>query len=135
MKNIHLLMSLGLVVWGIASAASAGNCLPGDCKPGCNNAVECVYRCRPVCKQETVKKDYFDVECEYICVPGIKFPWQKCCEPPTCGKVKRVHRLKKDSYECGTRTVWEWELTCQCRTIDCKACIGGAPASSCVPQN
>ncbi|REJ93380.1 MAG: hypothetical protein DWQ34_10720 [Planctomycetota bacterium] len=126
----------------IASDSRADDCArpPVCCKPAgsCATAIECIYCCRPVVKRETVEKEGFDVECEYICVPGIKWPWQKCCEKPSCGKVKKVRKLVKREWECGEKCVWEWELSCCCRAVDCKPfglqdrCAAAAP---CAPMH
>lgn len=103
------------------NSVRAGSCLSGCKSPG---------SCRPVPHQETIKEECFDVECEYICIPGIKFPWQRCCEPPSCGRVRCVHRLTSHEHERGAKTVWDWEIT-RCGDTDCvpPVCTGTA----CVP--
>jgi hypothetical protein len=46
-----------------------------------------------------VKKSCFKTEQKEICIPKIRFPWQKCC-PPGTSKSKVVTVLKKHSYKC-----------------------------------
>ena len=135
MRFLSALLLVAIVAFHVDSAR-AGSCTSA-CKPSCNGiAVECNFSCRPVCSQETISHDYFEVECEYICIPGIKFPWQDCCEPPKCGKVRRVRRLTTGSYDCGTRTVWDWEVVSHCRRIDCTplGCRGAAAPGCCAPM-
>ena len=136
MKHLPALVLMICVVCQTASAR-ADSCAPG-CKPGYSaGGAECVCFCRPGARQETVTKECFEVECEYICIPGIRFPWQNCCEPPSCGKVRRVRRLTSREYECGTRTVWEWEVICQSRYIGCTPpdCSRNAAPGCCAPMN
>lgn len=135
---MKLLSALLLILVSFQThTARAGSCGLG-CKPGC--AADRVCYCRPVPRQETVTRECFDVECEYICIPGIKFPWQRCCEPPSCGKVRCVRRLTSHEHECGTRIVWDWEVTCRGagRGCDCVPPVcsrsNGAPGC-CAPMN
>jgi len=63
--------------------------------------------CCPECKTEPNEKSCFCIECEEICVPAIKFPWESCCVRKP-GKVKVVRKLTSKDYECGKKVVWEW---------------------------
>ena len=56
---------------------------------------------------EPNKKRCFCVDCEKICVPAIKFPWESCCVRKP-GYVKIVRKVSKKDYECGKKVVWEW---------------------------
>ncbi len=47
-----------------------------------------------------VKKSCYRVECRDVCIPSIRFPWQKCVDSPRCGKVIRVKVLVDDSRSC-----------------------------------
>jgi hypothetical protein len=82
----------------------------GHTCPDCGCAI-----CRPV--ETTIKeKDYcFEVECKQVCIPAIRWPWESCCEPPRCGKVKTVKVLKKVEYECA-KCGYQWEI----QAVDCK---------------
>ncbi|MFV0445071.1 MAG: hypothetical protein ACK5Q5_15965 [Planctomycetaceae bacterium] len=96
----------------LASLAQAG-WLCGGCKPtGCGCQVNWV--CCPTCEQEKIEKSGFDVECEHICVPKVRLPWQSCCTP-RCARVICVHRLKKQTIECGEKCVIQWEAKPVCR--------------------
>lgn len=81
----------------------------------CNSCPKCQYKvCEPSPEVKQEKKTTYDFECKEICIPGIRWPWQPCCEP-SCGKVRTVKVLKK--YEqvcekCGTK----WTVT------DCGPC-------------
>ena len=122
--NRSLLALILVACLAFASDSRAGESAPpcDSCKPAgcCATAMECIYCCRPVMKREKIERECFEVKCEYICIPGIKWPWQKCCEKPSCGKVKKVRKLSKREYECGEKCVWDWELSCCCRTVHCK---------------
>lgn len=102
-----------------ANAAAAGHrAHHGPCGANCP-------RCHKYCQLEivptTVEKSCWDIECEEICIPAIRFPWEKCCEPK-CGTVITVKKLKKVTYECPScECVW----TPVCNT--CGSCCG-APA-------
>jgi hypothetical protein len=82
----------------LASASCLGQCL--DHHRGCGV-------CCPECKVEPNKKSCFCVDCEKICVPAIKFPWENCCVRKP-GYVKVVRRISKKDYECCQKVVWEW---------------------------
>lgn len=101
------------LIWmGIAAVLAgtqtwAGHC--HHCKVKCPQC-ECTS-CVPVRTEIKDKKHTFEVECKPICIPGWKWPWQSCCEPPPCGHVKSVKVLKKVDYEC-KRCGWKWEAPC-----------------------
>ncbi len=73
-------------------------------------------------KQKTVEVPCFDTECETICIPPVRFPWE-CGPLRRCGKVRRVNRLVLDTRE---ETVcqynWSAKLLCcpQCRQQRCQ---------------
>ena len=94
--------------------ASAGE-IP--CGAGC---VPCPKKiCVTVGCPTTIEKKCWKVECEEVCIPAIRWPWEYwrarksncctsgpcaggcgCCLPPKCGRVITVRRLKSDKYEC-----------------------------------
>jgi hypothetical protein len=88
-----------LAVVGLLAAApmiaSAGLGHRHDCCPDCGSSV-----CVPSFEKVKEKKHCWCVECEQICIPRFRWPWQSCCELPKCGRVKNVKRLKKIEYEC-----------------------------------
>ena len=104
----------------------------------CSNGCCCCEAvCCPKCIVEDVEKKCWNVESEYVCIPGIRFPWQHakntcscgtncgcgdrccdegccCCPAPKCGKVRCVNVLEEEKYtcqECG----YEWNVQCVCR--------------------
>lgn len=107
---------LGLLACAVATAALAGH---GPCQkcPQCDNKV-----CVPTPETKKVKKHCWDVECEDICIPAIRWPWQSSCSPPSCGKVKTVKVLKKVEYEC-EECGYTWDI----KTVGC-SCHGGCDA-------
>ena len=98
---IGILLSLALL--GSAVWAAGGAC--AKC-PRCENRI-----CVPERVTVKEKKHCWEVECKEICIPGFKGPWQSCCEPPACGRVRTVKELKKVEYEC-ERCGYRWEPAC-----------------------
>lgn len=97
----------------------AGPC--GTCCPRCH-----AY-CQLTVTPDKEEKTCWEIECEEICIPAIRFPWEKCCEPK-CGTVISVRRLKKVTYECPT-CKYEWTPVC----ASCGSCCGGAGAPQGAP--
>lgn len=68
--------------------------------------------CEPVCCPKRVNEkeenSCWKVACEYVCVPGFRFPWEKCCGP-VCGWVRCIHVLEEHKYECDT-CGYEWDV-------------------------
>lgn len=105
---------------------SSGGCKP----PGCG--YYCKWVCCPTYEKEKVKKSGYEVECKQICVPRVRLPWQSCCER-RCADVICVHRLTKDSRECGERCVIKWEAKQVCYPCG-KPSYGYAHVNSCQPK-
>jgi len=103
MRQLTIILTLAALTF-VGRTAWAGDC-------GCE--VECP-RCNHVCKltteKETEKKHCWKVKCEPICIPGIRFPWEKCCKPK-CAKLKYVNVLEKREYEC-ERCKYKFEPVC-----------------------
>jgi hypothetical protein len=59
------------------------------------------------CENEKVKKTCFDVDQQIVCLPKVKFPWQKCC--PTCSKTRVVKVLGVKTYEC-QQCLYTWKV-------------------------
>ncbi|WP_146453141.1 hypothetical protein [Bythopirellula polymerisocia] len=82
----------------------------------CRHCRSTTCTCEPVCCPKNVigteEKSCWKVACEYVCVPGFRFPWDKCCGP-VCGWVRRVNVLEEHKYECET-CGYEWEVKCVC---------------------
>ena len=115
-------MLCGLIV--LLTGTPAGLAGPG---PGCPH---CEIRC-PRCKccvSEVeivmVKKPCWEVECEPVCIPSVSFPWELpdckkgcnwfCCPPAKCGKVRMVHVLKPQEYECQECHYKFTPVCCEC---------------------
>ncbi|MCA9039372.1 MAG: hypothetical protein KDA65_03390 [Planctomycetaceae bacterium] len=123
MRLFIMAACLGLL--GIASVdecrADWGCGKPAGC---CDTPCDCCSKVLVCCKSTEIKKEKktcYEVECEHICVPQVKFPWKKllhmgggdpcCCEESetTCGKIIAVKKLKKESYEV-EKCVCKWEI-------------------------
>lgn len=81
---------------------------------GCNSCgtVPCP-RCEgDVCRLELdhspKKKTCFKTEQASICIPPVRFPWQRDC-PPGVSKTKLVTRLKVHEFECPNCS-YKWKL-------------------------
>jgi hypothetical protein len=110
--------SLAIVIAMVAAGVLAGNVTStsaarggdGRCAcPGCGTV------CCPRVERGSEKKHCWEVECEEICVPAIRWPWLPCCEPLKCGYTRTVRKLKKVEYECPVcKYTWESsQPTCQ----------------------
>jgi hypothetical protein len=77
-------------------------CGSGDC--------QCDLYCCPTKVVEKEEKTYWKVACEQVCIPGFRFPWEKCSSP-VCGWVRPVKVLEEDSYECAM-CGYEWKVRC-----------------------
>ncbi len=104
-----------------------GTCNSNYCSHGCKT-------CRLYVETLKVKKHCFNIECKDICIPPVRFPWQKCCELK-CGKIKTVRVLKKHEYtceKCGYK--WDVENLCgACSTGNCETTLPPAVKSAAQP--
>jgi hypothetical protein len=78
---------------------------------------QCHHHCQLEVETVKEKKSCFDVECEAICIPHVKLPWEDCCEPPKCARTRLVHVLVEKDYEC-ERCHYKWTPVC------CEPCDG-----------
>lgn len=113
---------LALILFaGMTSAAFAGH------HHGCP--------CYPECKTEPNEKTCNTIECDQVCIPAVKFPWESCCclKP---GRTRTIHKLGSKDYECGTKRVWDWSIkkkdngsngAAGCCDGTCEASCGAAP--------
>jgi len=79
---------------------------------------QCGEACYPTVTAETETKRCWDVETKAICIPRVRFPWEKAgkgkgfsnseCPPPTCGRIKHVNRLMVYEYQC-TVCKYTWD--------------------------
>lgn len=75
--------------------------------------------CRTVPEIKKVEKYCWEVECREICIPKVRFPWQKF-QPPACGRVRVVKTYKKQTREV-EEPGYKWE-------IEARACLACSPA-------
>ena len=76
MKWLGVMTAL-VLAFSVNAIAEAGD---GCCKPsGCGSSACGSYLliCKGDAKLEPVKKTCWDVECKPICIPPVRFPWQK----------------------------------------------------------
>ena len=65
--------------------------------------------CSPEVKEtETTHNCYAD-KCKDVCIPAVRFPWEDCCDPLRCGKVRSVKVLTKWEYKCPDSEV-KWNV-------------------------
>jgi len=106
------------------------------CGTSCCESQGC-KTCRLHVETLKVKKHCFHVECKEICIPPVRFPWQKCCELK-CGKIKTVRVLKKNEYTC-EKCGYKWTVECQCGSCSSGNCVTGvqkaAPSPSPAPAS
>ncbi|HUG66313.1 MAG TPA: hypothetical protein VMM76_01100 [Pirellulaceae bacterium] len=79
----------------------------------------CGDACYPTVTKGTETKHCWNVETKAICIPKVRFPWEKsCCDkgcgkdgcvPPKCGRTKYVDILLKHEYECST-CKYSWDV-------------------------
>lgn len=116
----------GLAVALVMFAARAGM---AQCGGGCATQPTCCPNCDAYCiyeaKPTTVEKECYEVECEPICIPKVRFPWQKCCEP-VCAEVRWVNKLKTRTYECKD-CEHTWRVVHNADGC-CSSCESAAPA-------
>lgn len=117
MNKIMSMLTAAVILAGTA-VALAGDCC-NSCNSGCREG-----RCPQSCKSCTAhlvpgkeKKTCFLTECQEICIPKFRWPWQCGCKPE-CGRVKTVRVLKVKEYECN-KCKWEWKIN------GCAACEAG----------
>lgn len=93
----------------LGHARHAHRCCVDEC-PRCH--------CKVTIEEAKEKKTCFEVTCEPICIPRVHFPWEKCCAPK-CARVKYVHVVKKETYEC-KKCHYKFEPVC-CEPCGCAA--------------
>ncbi|WDQ16194.1 hypothetical protein [Rhodopirellula sp. P2] len=73
-------------------------------------------RCNVEVEKEEVDVTCFDVECETICIPPLRFPWE-CGPLKKCGKVRTVKKLVTDKKK-KTVCTYDWSAIACCP--DCR---------------
>jgi len=120
--------NLGLITKGFSAIAailvfSATASAFGPCCCFCQEG-----RCHVSVEQKEVDVKCFDVECEAICIPPLRFPWE-CGPLKKCGKVRIVKKLTTDKKK---KCVCEYDWTavhccpdCYSRVRSCCGCNSG----------
>ncbi len=78
------------------ASANHSDCI-GNCPPY-SSCPQCKVTCKGSVEKDTITRHYWDVECDYVCIPPVKFPWTKCCELP-CPKIRKIHVMKRRDYK------------------------------------
>lgn len=84
-------------------------------------------RCQVEVDVEEVDVKGFDVECEAICIPPLRFPWE-CGPLKKCGKVRCVKKLVSDKKTKKVCT-YDWEAIACCP--DCRSKIKSSCGGCC----
>ena len=84
--------------------------------------------CYPECSVEPNEKTCYTVECDKVCIPAVRFPWESCCcKKP--GNTRTIRKLGSKDYECGSKRVWDWSIK---KSDGCDGgCAGGCAAGCC----
>lgn len=114
MRQYLLLLGILLLTIGSGCAHTRHACPPLHCS-------SCGKTCQPEVKETESTHDCYSEACKDICIPAIRFPWQDCCAPLKCGKVRSVKVLKKYEYKCPDCEV-KWNVV----DSDCCSDCGGA---------
>lgn len=84
-------------------------------------------RCNVEVDVEEVEVKGFDVECEAVCIPPLRFPWE-CGPLKKCGKVRCVKKLVGDKKTTKVCT-YDWEAIVCCP--DCRSKLRRCKSSAC----
>ena len=143
------LLALALVATIAGTPAFAGDQGYHGKDGGCSRSrafcPHCGDACYPTVTKGTETKTCWNVETKSICIPRIRFPWEKaCCDkgcgkdgcvPPKCGRTKCVNVLMKHEYECSTcKYSWDVDSYKQGNGKSDKAAHGPTEAAPAVPQ-
>lgn len=91
--------------------AQCTSCSDNQCTScRCASCPKCGELCFPTVKDGKKEKHCWKVKAKTICIPKVRFPWEKdccddcCCDKgcpqPKCGRTKCVKVLMKHEYEC-----------------------------------
>ncbi|GAA4438293.1 hypothetical protein [Bremerella cremea] len=108
MNRYLAILGLGLLMYG------SGCCTTKCCVPTCCSSYG--KTCSPEVKQTETKHNCYADKCKDICIPAVRFPWEDCCTPLKCGRVRSVKQLTKFEYKCPDCEV-KWNVVdsgCNC---------------------
>lgn len=131
MKHYLAMIGLGLLFFG------SGCCATKCCTPTCCSSYG--KSCSPEVKEIEVAHNCYADKCKDVCIPAVRFPWEDCCSPLRCGRVRSVKQLTKWEYKCPDCEV-KWNVVndgccgngngCGCGGAGCAACGGGCGAAA-----
>ncbi|TWT62566.1 hypothetical protein [Rubinisphaera italica] len=130
MNSIHkyLIPALLLLVLSGGTLQAGEPCLDacienGKCGPPC-----CPQPCDPYkatcngCWEQDKEEHYcWQVEKDFVCIPPVRFPWQKCCDLG-CPRIRKVSKLKIYKYDCDV-CKFKWNLKKFYPCCDQEGCI------------
>lgn len=132
MNRYLAIVGLGLLFFG------SGCCATKCCTPTCCSSYG--KTCSPEVKEIEVAHNCYADKCKDVCIPAVRFPWEDCCSPLRCGKVRSVKQLTKWEYKCPDCEV-KWNVVnngccgygngCGCGNNNCNGACGigcGDPA-------
>jgi hypothetical protein len=123
MIRVLLASTVAILAMGTASAR-AGDCIHDIECP------ECHHVCKFSVEKEKEKHHCWKIKIEPVCIPRVKFPWESCCKPPKCAKMKYVRKLEKHEYEC---EVCKYKWTPECAACGAGGCCGAGAGCSALP--
>jgi hypothetical protein len=100
-----------LLLATVVSVAGCATMRHDCCPPVPIICPKCQHHCTLVIEKVKEKRVCYDVECEPICIPKPKLPWEDCCAPPQCARTRLVHVLVEKEYEC-ERCGCKWTPVC-----------------------
>lgn len=106
MKTLRILLAAMafIATAGLVSAEPHYNYCTKECEDCACSTCKTTVKCEPDVHE------CYEIECKKICIPKIRFPWEKCCGAPGCGKVITVKVPKKVEKECGMKKVYKHEV-------------------------
>lgn len=115
-KDVVIRTTVGPVQEDCKSCNVAPATIPVQVQPACQtcHAAPCACKpqdcdhCRLKVKKVKETKKCFEIEQKEVCVPPVRFPWEKCC-PPTRSKFRTVNTLKTKKYECDV-CEYKWDV-------------------------
>jgi hypothetical protein len=108
--RLKILALVAVAVTANTAAALAGEACHQAKRSQCSCCPKCGEACYPTVSVGKEKRHCWEVDTKTICIPRVRFPWEKdcgdkgCCKTecaqPKCGRTKCVNVLLKRTYEC-----------------------------------
>ncbi|PQO42376.1 hypothetical protein [Blastopirellula marina] len=110
---------LGLLLLVYSSGCCTTRCHTQTCCSSCGKT------CSPEIKETESTHNCYADKCKDVCIPAVRFPWEDCCDPLRCGKVRSVKVLTKWEYKCPDCEV-KWNVVNSgCSANGCTGACGG----------